>query len=281
MTAQTRIALRAGLGLVALLGVAACAPEIPDSGAGFTNQPPPAQSAPLGAPLPPPDAVSSEVLPPQAGVATATDPFAAPVPPTATDGSVAGASSSNLGYDPAATTGLPPTTFASGDDIAAETAAALAAAGGNSGQTPVQASPDNAPPVELNNPGISDENDFQAVASRESIASDAERLAQQRAQYEVVTPTAVPQRPAGASDPNIVEYALSTQHQRGTRVYSRSGINLASKAQKNCAQYASPDQAQIDFLAQGGPERDRMSLDPDGDGFACAWDPAPFRAAVN
>ena len=62
MTAQTRIALRAGLGLVALLGVAACAPEIPDSGAGFTNQPPPAQSAPLGAPLPPPDAVSSEVI---------------------------------------------------------------------------------------------------------------------------------------------------------------------------------------------------------------------------
>ena len=26
-------------------------------------------------------------------------------------------------------------------------------------------------------------------------------------------------------------------------------------------------------------ERDRMGLDPDGDGFACAWDPAPFRLA--
>ena len=38
-----------------------------------------------------------------------------------------------------------------------------------------------------------------------------------------------------------------------------------------------PDQAQQDFLAKGGPERDRMGVDPDGDGFACAWDPRPFR----
>ena len=38
--------------------------------------------------------------------------------------------------------------------------------------------------------------------------------------------------------------------------------------------------AQIDFLAKGGPERDRLGVDPDGDGYACAWNPAPFRAAV-
>ena len=43
---------------------------------------------------------------------------------------------------------------------------------------------------------------------------------------------------------------------------------------------SSPDQAQIDFLSKGGPERDRLSLDPDGDGYACGWDPRPFRKAV-
>ena len=52
----------------------------------------------------------------------------------------------------------------------------------------------------------------------------------------------------------------------------------AEKAIRACAAYSSPDRAQEDFLASGGPERDRKSLDPDGDGFACAWDPAPFRA---
>ena len=31
------------------------------------------------------------------------------------------------------------------------------------------------------------------------------------------------------------------------------------------------------FLEAGGPKRDRKGLDPDGDGFACAWDPRPFR----
>jgi hypothetical protein len=32
-------------------------------------------------------------------------------------------------------------------------------------------------------------------------------------------------------------------------------------------------------LSNGGPERDRLGLDPDGDGFACYWDPTPFRLA--
>jgi hypothetical protein len=33
-------------------------------------------------------------------------------------------------------------------------------------------------------------------------------------------------------------------------------------------------------LANGGPERDKEGLDPDGDGFACGWDPRPFRSAL-
>lgn len=147
----------------------------------------------------------------------------------------------------------------------------------NSGVPPVQASPGNPPPVSLDNPGISDENDFDAVAERQSIESDAERIASNRAQYEVVQPEALPARP-GEDQPNIVAFALSTSHPKGQSVYARAGFGGESRAARNCAAYASPDLAQIDFLARGGPTRDRKGLDPDGDGYACAWDPARFRA---
>lgn len=125
------------------------------------------------------------------------------------------------------------------------------------------------------NAGISDENDFEAVASRETIASDKQRIEQNRAQYEVIQPGALPVRP-GSSVPNIVDYALATSNPKGTQLYKRSGFSVSSAASK-CAGYASPDLAQEAFLAKGGPERDRLGLDPDGDGYACGWDPSPFR----
>ncbi len=126
--------------------------------------------------------------------------------------------------------------------------------------------------------GISDENDFEAVAARETIQSDAERIAQNRAQYQVVQPGALPQRP-GETGPNIVEYALATTHAPGTQLHKRSSLR-ANRAAANCAKYGSPDQAQEAFLAKGGPDRDRLGVDPDGDGFACGWDPRPFRTAL-
>lgn len=125
-----------------------------------------------------------------------------------------------------------------------------------------------------NNTGISDEQDFDAVAQRETIESDAERLARNRAQYTVIQPTAVPERTE--TGPNIVQYALSTTHNPGTQIYARSSLRFTDPMAA-CARYASPDLAQQAFLAAGGPERDRRGLDPDGDGFACDWDPRPFR----
>jgi hypothetical protein len=126
--------------------------------------------------------------------------------------------------------------------------------------------------------GISDENDFAAVAARETIQSDAERIAQNRAQYQVVQPGALPKRP-GDTGPNIVEYALATTHAPGTQLHKRSSLR-ANRAAAICARYGSPDQAQEAFLAKGGPDRDRLGVDPDGDGFACGWDPRPFRTAL-
>lgn len=123
--------------------------------------------------------------------------------------------------------------------------------------------------------GISDEQDFAAVSSRETIQSDADRIARNRAQYVVIQPTEVPQRPDN-SGPNIVQYAIQTTNAPGQQLYTRSAIRLSSP-EAACRRYGSTDQAQEAFLAAGGPQRDPKGLDPDGDGFACAWDPRPFR----
>ncbi|OYW58338.1 MAG: hypothetical protein B7Z10_02305 [Rhodobacterales bacterium 32-66-7] len=125
---------------------------------------------------------------------------------------------------------------------------------------------------------ISDEQDFAAVSARETIESDAERIARNRAEYVTVQPGELPTRP-GDTGPNIVEFALATSHAPGVQLYKRSGLGLRDQ-NAACAKYASPDKAQQDFLSKGGPERDRMGVDPDGDGFACSWDPRPFRTAL-
>ena len=133
--------------------------------------------------------------------------------------------------------------------------------------------------VDLNNPGISDEQDFSAVSSRETIESDRQRIEANREAYQVIQPKALPSR-SGGSGPSVVEFALSTRNRVGEPVHSRSKVMAASRFNKNCAKYTSADQAQQAFLKAGGPERDGMGLDPDGDGFACYWDPTPFRRAV-
>jgi hypothetical protein len=129
------------------------------------------------------------------------------------------------------------------------------------------------------NAGISDEQDFDAVASRESIESDRERLAANREAYQLIQPGALPTR-RGNDGALIVEFALATNHGVGVAVYSRMGLSGQARFDRNCAKYASQDMAQMAFLAAGGPERDRYGIDPDGDGYACYWDPTPFRAAV-
>lgn len=245
-----------------VLSLAACSPPVPDSAAGVGLDgdpfaPPPAVGTTItGDPLVPPSRISSENLP------LTNDPL--PQAPRS-----AGSSSTASSYGTARTA----------EEIAAETQAALRAAGANSGQTPVEASPSNPAPALIGNPGISDENNFDAVAARQTIESDAQRLANQRSQYQQVAPTALPSQTSNR-DPNIVQYALSTSHPVGTKIHSRAGINLRSRSARNCAGFQSSEQAQIAFLAAGGPQRDRQALDPDGDGYACGWDPSPYRLAV-
>lgn len=82
----------------------------------------------------------------------------------------------------------------------------------------------------------------------------------------------------GASGPNLAAYALSAPSTYGQPYYNRGGLKLGS-SERACARFVSSDLAQMKFLERGGPERDPGNLDPDGDGFACGWDPRPFQTA--
>ena len=235
----------------ALVALAACEPTVPDSGAGvgfgdydtYQKQRAAREAQLRGQAVPGAPAVSSQPL------------------------DATGAPQSAMSSQTAAS------------DVAQETQAVLAATRPNAGQAPLDASPSNPAPVQLNNPaGISKENDFTAVDSRRTIEDDAALRAQQQAQYEMIQPTELPPR-SGSNEPSIVEYALSTSHPRGTSQYSRSSFNAQARYEKNCAKYPSPDLAQTEFLEKGGPQSDKLGLDPDGDGYACSWDPTPFRKA--
>ncbi|WP_417269999.1 hypothetical protein [Celeribacter sp.] len=163
---------------------------------------------------------------------------------------------------------LPPraSTDSSTDQLIADAAAAI---------------PNTAVPATVENSvGISAENDFDAVAGERSIEEDAARVAANRSQYQVVEPTALPSRPSGSTT-SLVTFALSTQNNVGQPIYKRLIPGAAARQARNCAKYPSPDLAQEDFLKSGGPERNAKGLDADGDGFACSWDPAPFRLAAS
>ena len=144
---------------------------------------------------------------------------------------------------------------------------------------PLLATPDNPAPTIVDNPTISDENDFSVVETRRDIEDDAERLAHNRKQYRVIEATAIPKR-EDSQRPNIVSYAVQTNNPVGVRLYRRLSIAATARYTRNCAKFISPDKAQEEFLSRGGPQLDRFGLDPDGDGFACEWDPSPFRIAV-
>ena len=264
---------------LALTALGACA-QIPDSaaGVGFDNSladqraRQAAAQQPTASPVPPAAIISDEVRAPEPTQVQPVQTAASTLQPAAP---VAATTIATPSPSATATTSATQTQ----DDAILEAAASLEQIQANSGVAPLQASPSNPAPQIVGNAGISDENDFQAVAARESIESDAQRIEQNREQYSVVQPTAVPTR-SGTTQPNIVQYALETNHPIGTRVYTRTGFNLAARAQRNCAGFASADQAQIEFLASGGPRRDRKVLDPDGDGYACSWNPNTFRSAV-
>ena len=75
---------------------------------------------------------------------------------------------------------------------------------------------------------------------------------------------------------NIAAFARSTINPVGKRIYRRNYIGSSNKP-NNCSRFRIKDDSQRYFLANGGPELDPLKLDPDGDGYACFWNPEVFR----
>ena len=231
------------LPLIAVLGLAACSPQVPDSGTGVGFENYDVYLAKQQA--------RNQAL--QTGQPAIVQPSSVP----------------NLSVTPATVPAVPQTPEQQ------TASAAVAAIGGT--QPVVQTQVASAPAQAADNPDLSDEQDFQAVSSRQTIQSDAERRASQSAQYEVVAPTAVPSRPRkGAQTP--IEFAVSTSHPIGQKVYRRSPFS-ADKSARACARFTSGEAAQDAFMKAEGPKRDKLGLDPDGDGYACNWDPSVYRVA--
>lgn len=106
-------------------------------------------------------------------------------------------------------------------------------------------------------------------------AAIAERdLLDARSKLVVVQPGPLPSQVQGV---NIALFAQQTNNAVGQSVYPRTaGARVAGVGA--CSRFRDADAAQRAFLSGGGPERDRYGIDPDGDGFACNWDPGPYRA---
>ena len=128
-------------------------------------------------------------------------------------------------------------------------------------------------PIVVGSDGSISDNSFQSVTARETIESDAERLARLQQGTVVLEAEPLPE----TSGPNLAAFARSTTHRVGQRIYRRSG-GRDGNAARTCRRYGNPDEAQRAFLSQGGPEKDKLGIDPDGDGFVCGWTPDPFRA---
>lgn len=104
----------------------------------------------------------------------------------------------------------------------------------------------------------------------------ARRREAARQQLVVINPETAPQVNTSANA-NVVRFARSTTHSVGDRVYSRNVLRSRSQSNSVCRRFSAAEDAQRQFLANGGPQEDRYNLDPDGDGFACDFDPSVYR----
>jgi len=116
------------------------------------------------------------------------------------------------------------------------------------------------------------------ITSQEQQKIDRDKaaifLAEARAQYVIIEPGALPEIVAGV---NIALYARETTNEVGENLYRRPLIKARFSAVE-CKKFETADDAQRYFLANDGPEKDPLNLDPDGDGFACRWTPDFYRS---
>ena len=75
---------------------------------------------------------------------------------------------------------------------------------------------------------------------------------------------------------NVAKFARDTKNNKGEKIFTRLSFSIYDNWNE-CSKFKSKDEAQRKFLKDGGPYKDRFNLDPDGDGFACDWDPEIYR----
>ena len=75
---------------------------------------------------------------------------------------------------------------------------------------------------------------------------------------------------------NVAKYARNTKNTKGEKVYTRLSFSIYNNWNE-CSKFRTQDDAQRTFIKAGGPYNDKFNLDPDGDGFACEWDPEIYR----
>ena len=75
---------------------------------------------------------------------------------------------------------------------------------------------------------------------------------------------------------NVAKFARDTKNKKGEKVYTRSSLSIYNNWNE-CSKFRNQDDAQRKFIKDGGPYNDKFNLDPDGDGFACKWDPEIYR----
>ena len=112
---------------------------------------------------------------------------------------------------------------------------------------------------------LSNETQEEQRKSREAYARRQQEIAAERVEVNTVN---VPDTPTT----NVAHYARTTSNQLGVKRYSRNRTGLSG-----CNNYRTSYDAQRAFLEAGGPANDPRNLDKDGDGFACKFDPAPYR----
>lgn len=137
---------------------------------------------------------------------------------------------------------------------------------------PTQIAPGGAPTIATDD-GTLDLNasslDQQVIERNEA----ARKLAEARERLTIIEPGTLPEIVAGV---NIAAYARSTTHPVGQKIHRRPIIKTRFSSTE-CRKFPTADDAQRYFLANGGPQKDPLNLDPDGDGFACKWSPDYFR----
>ena len=75
---------------------------------------------------------------------------------------------------------------------------------------------------------------------------------------------------------NVAKFARDTKHKIGEKIFTRTIYSIYNNWNE-CSKFKIKDDAQRKFLSNGGPYKDKFNLDPDGDGFACEWDPEIYR----